>query len=78
MMKVMQTRPVPEMQATGTKIDKSRMMGDYQVRFCERVRLKCRALLDPRLYDLYYKTESFSRFIHKQNGYARQQIVYGI
>ncbi len=47
MMKVMQTRPVPEMQATGTKIDKSRMMGDYQVRFCERVRLKCRALLDP-------------------------------
>lgn len=46
MMKVMQTRPVPEMQATGTKIDKSRMMGDYQVRFCERVRLKCRALLD--------------------------------
>ena len=50
MMKVMQTRPVPEMQATGTKIDKSRMMGDYQVRFCERVRLKCRALLDRRKY----------------------------
>lgn len=49
MMKVMQTRPVPEMQATGTKIDKSRMMGDYQVRFCERVRLKCRALLDRRI-----------------------------
>ena len=51
MMKVMQTRPVPEMQATGTKIDKSRMMGDYQVRFCERVRLKCRALLD-RIFQL--------------------------
>ena len=59
MMKVMQTRPVPEMQATGTKIDKSRMMGDYQVRFCERVRLKCRALLDRTVLVLSINSKLF-------------------
>jgi hypothetical protein len=26
---------------------KSRVMGDYQARFCERLALKCACLLDP-------------------------------
>ena len=33
---------------------KSRMMGDYQVRFCERLGLKCPGLLDKPILKFAY------------------------
>lgn len=45
--------------------NKSRMMGDCQVRFCERPKLKCFCLLDynTRMNALIF----FKLFVHKTN-----------